>query len=372
MSAADSARHPRGLRRIRKHRVLAAAGAVAIAMALGACSSGGGSTSSSVSGNGTSSTGTSGGPVTTLDIGEVPFYANMALALGEKVGIFAHYGLNVVLQPASNVNVIIANLHSGHEQLGFVTTPLLLKADEAGQDVKCVAPLGVANNVNPAYPQNAVMVAKDSGITSLSQLAGKTVGLNQLAGSNELYLQAGVQQAGGNFPGVHLATVPFADMPAALKSGTIQAGFEVQPFITSGEQAGDQKLLADLDSLTSPWTTQCYAATTSYISANTDLMTRFAHAESQAILYAQAHPSDALDQIATVSGLSEQAAKASVPPKIVYTDDLQPASLIKYADFMKKYNSLSGPLLTQAQVAWVAPGEPATKLLFASGGKFTG
>jgi NitT/TauT family transport system substrate-binding protein len=356
---------------MRSRRVLAAAGAAALAVALGACSSGGGGGTASTSGGG-SATGAGSGSVTTLNIGEVPFYANMALALGEKVGIFAHYGLKVVLQPAANVNVIIANLHSGHQQLGFVTTPLLLKADQAGQSVKCVAPMGIANNVNPAYPQNAVMVAKDSPITSLSQLAGKTVGLNQLAGSNELYLQAGVQQAGGDFSSVKLATVPFADLPSALKSGTLQGAFEVQPFITSGEQAGDQKLLADLDSLTSPWTTQCYAATTSYLSSNTDVMTRFAHAESQAILYAQAHPADAIDQIASVSGLSEAAAKAATPPKIVFTNDLAAASILKYAAFMTKYNALKGPAVTQDQVAWAAPGEPATKLLFGAGGKYTG
>jgi NitT/TauT family transport system substrate-binding protein len=196
--------------------------------------------------------------------------------------------------------------------------------------------------------------------------------MNQLAGSNQLYLEAGVTNAGGNFSSIKLATVPFADMAAALKSGTIQAAFEVQPFVTSGEQAGDQRLLADLDSLTSPWTTQCYAATDSYLSANTALMTRFAHAESQAILYAAAHPSDALAEIATVSGLSAQAAKADVPPKIVYTNDLAPSTIIKYANFMAKYNSLSGPTLAQDQVAWIAPGEPTTKLLFAAGGKYTG
>lgn len=360
----DRAGRRPGTRKLRLAGALA--GAAALALVVGGCSSGGGG-----GGAGTAS-GTSGGSLTTLDIGEVPFYANMALALGEKVGIFAHYGLNVVLQPASNVNVIIANLHSGHQQLGFVTTPLLLKADEAGQDIKCVAPLGIANNVNPAYPQNAVMVAANSGITSLAQLAGKTVGLNQLAGSNELYLQAGVEQAGGDFSSVKLATVPFADMSSALKSGTIQAAFEVQPFITTGEQAGDQKLLADLDSLTSPWTQQCYAATSSYLSANTALMTAFAHAESQSILYAEAHPSDALAEIGPVSGLSAAAAKADVPPKIVYTNNLAPSSIIQYADFMTKYHSLSGPALSASQVAWVAPGEPATKLLFATGGKYTG
>jgi NitT/TauT family transport system substrate-binding protein len=366
MSAADSTGRYGRLSGIGNRRRLAAlGGAAALALALGACSSGG-STSSG------SATGTPSQTLTTLNIGEVPFYANIPLALGEKVGIFAHYGLQVNLQPASNVNVIIANLHSGHQQLGFVTTPLLLKADEAGQDVKCVTPLGPANNVNQAYPENAVMVAKGSNITSLAQLSGKTVGLNELEGSNELYLEAGVTAAGGNFASIKLATVPFADMAAALKSGAIQAGFEVPPFITSGEQAGDQQLLADLDSVTSPWTTDCYAATSSYISANTALLTRFAQAEDQSILYAAAHPSEALAEIGTVSGLSAQAAKADVPPDIVYTDNLAAATLITYADFMGKYHDLNGPALTQSEIAWVAPGTPATKLLFADGGKYTG
>lgn len=366
MSASDSTRR-RGRLSLRgnSRRLLAIGGAAALAVGLGACSSGGGSTS-------TSNAGTAGSTITTLTIGEVPFYANIPLALGEKIGIFAHYGLKVVLAPASNVNVIIANLHSGHQQLGFVTTPLLLKADEAGQNVKCVAPLGPANNVNPSYPENAVMVAKGSSIKSLAQLSGKTVGLNELEGSNELYLEAGVEAAGGNFASIKLATVPFADMSAALKSGTIQAAFEVPPFITSGEQAGDQTLLADLDNVTSPWTADCYAATSSYISGNSSVMTRFVEAEDQSILYAAAHPSEALGEIATVSGLSAAAAKADVPPDIVYTDNLAPATFIKYADLMKKYKDLSGPTLTQSDITWVAPGTPAAKLLFADGGKYTG
>lgn len=367
MSAGHSTRRPGGLSlRGNSRRLLAIGGAAVLALGLGACSSGGGGSTSTGNAGAASST------ITTLNLGEVPFYANIPLALGEKVGIFAHYGLKVVLQPASNVNVIIANLHSGHQQLGFVTTPLLLKADESGQNVKCVAPLGPANNVDPSYPENAVMVAKGSNITSLAQLSGKTVGLNELEGSNELYLEAGVEAAGGNFASIKLATVPFADMSAALKSGAIQAAFEVPPFITSGEQSGDQRLLADLDSVTSPWTADCYAATSSYISANTSLMTRFVEAEDQSILYAAAYPSQALAEIGTVSGLSPAAAKTDVPPDIVYTDNLAPATFIKYADLMLRYKDLTGPTLTQSDLTYVAPGTPATKLLFADGGKYTG
>jgi NitT/TauT family transport system substrate-binding protein len=296
----------------------------------------------------------------------------MALALGEKVGIFAHYGIKVNLKPASNINVIIANLHGNHQQLGYLSVPLLLKADEAGQNLKCVSRLGPSTIVNPAYPQDAVMVAKNSPVKNLGQLSGKTVALNQLAGSNELLLQAGVSQAGGSMSSIKLATVPFADMSAALKSGTVQAAFEVQPFIKAGQASGDQRLLSNLDPLTAGWTTDCYAATTSYINSHKTVINNFVTAESQSILYAKAHPQDALAEIGPVSGLSPAAAKASVPPKTVFTNNLGPATIIQYGNFMRKFKALSGPTLTQSQVAYVAPGEPATKLLFGPGGKFTG
>ena len=160
------ARKPTGWRPTLRRPMLAAIPAVAIVAAVAAA-------------GGTASAGTrahASPKLTSLSIEDVPFYANAPLALGQKVGIFKHYGLTVSLQTASNVNVILADLHSGLSQLGFATTPLVLNADEAGQDVRCVAPMGPANAVNPAFPQNAVMVAKDSNITSLSQLQGKTVG----------------------------------------------------------------------------------------------------------------------------------------------------------------------------------------------------
>lgn len=310
--------------------------------------------------------------LTSLTIEDVPFYANAPLALASKVGIFKHYGLKVTLQTASNVNVILADLHSGNTQLGFATTPLVLNADEAGQGVKCVAPMGPANVVNPAFPQNAVMVASNSNITSLSQLQGQTVGLNQLAGSNQLYLQVGVKKAGGDFSQVKLATVPFADQAAALASGSIQAAFEVPPFIQSGEAAGDQKLLVDLDSVTAPDTTECYVATNSYISSHKSVINNFVMAEDQAILYAKAHPAQMKAMIGPVSGLTAAQAKGSVPPKIVETDSLDPESLVKYEILMVGAGALNGDPLGSKQIAYVAPGTPMKKLLFGKGGNFEG
>jgi len=358
------------LRRAARRPILAAMPVLLAAVTISACGSASGTSSASGAGSGAASGGSHG--LTTLKISAVPFYSNMALALGQKVGIFAHYGLKVELETSSNVNVTLADLHSGESQLGFATTPLVLNADEKGQNVKCVAPMGPANVANPSFPQNAVIVAKNSTITSLKQLEGKTVALNQLAGSNQLYLDIGVTKAGGNPANLKLATVPFADMASALKHGTVQAAFAVPPFIKAGEKAGETRVLADLDSVTSPNTQDCYVATSDYISGHQSVINRFVQAQDQSILYAKAHPSEALAQVGAVSGLSAAAAAATVPPKLVLTDDLAPGSMISYQNLMIQAKALNGSPLTADKVAYVAPSTPMTKLLFDEGGKFTG
>jgi NitT/TauT family transport system substrate-binding protein len=366
--------HPR--RRIGARTLPVLAMAATAAIAVSACgssssssssASGGGSAAASSSGGGSSS-----GKTTTVTVSAVPFYANAALGLGQKVGIFAHYGLKVNLETSANVNVTLADIHSGHVQFGFASTPLVASADVKGQGVKCVAPLGPANTADAKFPENAVMVAKGSSITSIKDLKGKTVGLNQLAGSNQLYLDIALANAGLSSSDVQLATVPFADQGAAIKSGKISAGFLVPPFIHQTEAAGQTQLLADLDSVTSPDTQDCYVASSSYVSSNQSTVDNFVKAVNQSILYAKKYPSQYIAEVGPVSGLSEAAAKSSVPPGLVLTDDLAPASIVKYEDLMVKAKALDGKPLSASQIAYVTPGTPMTKLLFANGGKYTG
>ncbi len=143
------------------------------------------------------------GTITTINLAVVPFYAYAATELGQVKGIFRHYGIKVVLQPASNINIILAELHSGQAQLGYTSTALLLNGDEKGQGVRCVAPVENEAVAIPSYPANAIMVAANSPIKSLADLNGKTVALNQPGGSNELFLKAAVEKAGGNWSSIN-------------------------------------------------------------------------------------------------------------------------------------------------------------------------
>ncbi|MGA9473636.1 MAG: ABC transporter substrate-binding protein [Terriglobales bacterium] len=302
--------------------------------------------------------------LTTLNLAFSPQFQNMPVALGQKIGIFAHYGVYVNLEVATNVTTILADLQSGQAQLGFVSDAFLLKSNQAGQYVKCVAPMGLANIAVKSFPTNAIMVAANSPITNVKQLNGQTFALNQIGGSESLYTEAAVDAGGGNFSSIKFVSIPFADMAAALKAGTVTAAFGAAPYIEAGEKAGEIKVLEDLDSQTVPWTTQCYGADASYLAGHKTLLDRFAEGMDQSILYAHAHPKQAAAELSFVSGLPTSQAKLSVPPEIDYEDNLAPRTLLNFQAFEQKYGFFHGSPLPLSELAWVAPGTPMKKLLF--------
>lgn len=310
--------------------------------------------------------------LTTLTIGEQPYNGLAATELGQKVGIFAHYGLRIKLAPASSIAVITAEVHSGQVPIGYTVLAILANAAEKGLGVRCIAPVESKPEPISGYPENAIIVAKNSPITSMKQLDGKTLGLVALKGPDYLTAKQFVTQAGGNWSSVKPATVPFADMPAAVSSGEVTAAEEVSPYIEKGVASGKVKVLQDLSANNEGLIRECYMASNSYIASHKSLIDRFVKAQDQSILFAAAHPAKANAEIPTVAGIPASALKGTLPPKVDYSDTLQLASISKYEQWMKKWGGLLGPILPASKLAYVPAGTPMKTLLFNSKGKYIG
>jgi ABC-type nitrate/sulfonate/bicarbonate transport system substrate-binding protein len=349
---------------------------IVVGIAVSACSSSGGAPSGSAPSGSASSGGATGGGgssnLTTLTISEQPYNGLAATALGQKVGIFAHYGLKIELKPASTIAVITAQVQSGQVPLGYTVTAILANAVEKGLGVRCVAPVQGTSGPIPGYPQNAIIVAKDSPITSLKQLNGKKFGLVALVGPNFLAAKQYVTEAGGNWDSVKPAAVPFADMAAAVSSGEVAAGLVVAPFIQKGVASGKVRILKDISANNVGQTVECYMASNSYIDKHKDVIDRFVKAQDQAILYAKAHPEAAAALVPEVAGVPAAALKGKLPPRVNYSTEIKLSSFLAYEKWMKKWGGLNGPLLPAEKLAYIAPGTPMTKLLFDDKGKYIG
>ena len=90
----------------------------------------------------------------------------------------------------------------------------------------------------------AVLALPGSGITFPAGLAGKTIAVNVSPNIQTLTITRQLQANGVPTAGVRYVVIPFADMAAALKAHRVDAISEVEPFLSSTEDAlGAQPVL---------------------------------------------------------------------------------------------------------------------------------
>ena len=180
---------------------------------------------------------------------------------------------------------------SGTEQFGFITTPVLINLNSKGVSVKCVSSVDGNEPSLPADDSTVLVAAKGSGITSVKDLAGKNVAEVQLTSLNSLAVEILAKQAGISPASIHQIAIPFAQMPAALAQGRVQAAVIVAPFAATATSEGATVLTHPNVDLFPNGTVTCLDAMGSYISANPTIASEFRAAMDQSIAYTKTHES---------------------------------------------------------------------------------
>jgi NitT/TauT family transport system substrate-binding protein len=212
------------------------------------------------------------------------------LWIAQKNGYFKQQGLNVKVVFAQGASTEFTDLagHAAQFVEGNYVTMLQAMAkskDAAGLRI-------VADNVRPGANTNDLMVSSSSKITSVAQLKGKPVAFPS-AGLASADISLSQQLEGNGIAPNAYTIVPmaFANMAAALKSGTIAAAFAVQPYITQMEaKDGDHELL-DLmagDNETLPL--EGWMTNTAYLQSNAQTVAAFQRAIVKAQTTAASDP----------------------------------------------------------------------------------
>ena len=264
-------------------------------VSIAACSSGSSSSSgapasSSAAAGGASSAGTP-GSVTNVTLGYVPYSDDASLFYAQDSGIFRKHGLNVTFVAQASPVAVEASMASGTEQFGFITTPVLVNLATKGVGVKCVSTVDGNEPTNPADDTTVLVAAKGSGITSVKDLAGKSVAEVQLTSLNSLSVEVLAKQAGINPSSVHQIAIPFPQMPAALAQGRVQAAVIVAPFTQTALSEGATVLTHPNQVLFPNGTLTCLDAMSSYISANPTVISEFRAAMDESVTYSATHQS---------------------------------------------------------------------------------
>lgn len=238
-----------------------------------------------------------GAELTSLNVAVVPAVDSAGFFIALYDGLFAAQGLHVRFVPAVSSETVINDQSlslptaapidiSCGNYVSYIQAqqawdsgerPSMQKADIVAADLDIFAEGSVMQ-----VGAQGLYVMPASKVQSLSDLEGKTVGVN--APGNILYLLVASALADHGQPvsSVRFAYVPLPAMAATLKSGEVAAAVLPEPFASEAEIGLGVRLLADLDQgATAAFPIQGCAVTRQWAAANPDTLTAFRAAFEQ-------------------------------------------------------------------------------------------
>jgi len=179
-----------------------------------------------------------------LNVAVVPALDSAGFFVALYEGLFAKEGLHVNFTPAISSDTVISAQVKGQYDITGGNYVSYIQAEAAGK-----AKLDIFAEASIMEPgDQGIYVMPDSPIKSLADLRGRTIAIN--APRNILYLLvASVLAEHGISPdSVKFVTdISFPAMPAALKTGKVDAAVLPEPFASIAEQSDGAVPLVDLD-----------------------------------------------------------------------------------------------------------------------------
>jgi NitT/TauT family transport system substrate-binding protein len=153
-------------------------------------------------------------------------------------------GLHVTIEKIPSSAAIIADQLQGQVDISAGSYVAYISAQAAGARFRILA------EASTLQPDTRVLVTTaDSRVTTIAQLAGKTIGVNGTNSIGTLLISALLAQHGISPGKVTFVTDAkgFPAMPAQLRNGTWAAAFLAEPYVTVAGEAYGERELADLD-----------------------------------------------------------------------------------------------------------------------------
>jgi NitT/TauT family transport system substrate-binding protein len=130
----------------------------------------------------------------------------------------------------------------------------------------------------------------DSDIQAPADLEGKTIAINMLNNIGQLTVTAALDSEGVDTSTINFVEVPLPDMVGQLEAGQIDAAGLVEPFVTTGRNAGQRMLIHDRVATEPEMTIATYFTSTSYLEENPDIVEAFVRAMNRSLEYATENP----------------------------------------------------------------------------------
>ena len=247
-------------------------------LALGACST---------SGTGTNSPDSE--TLTKVTVGVIPIVDAAPIWLGQEKGFFADAGLDLHIETGTGGAALIPGVVAGTFDFAFGNYVSSMVAREKGLDLKYVMN---AISISDAPQSHAVIVADDSDIQTPADLAGKTVGVNNLGNIDEITIRSIVAADGGDESTINFVEVAFPDAEAAVTNEQVDAARLNDPLLAAAVSHGVRIIMDNFAEFHPDLDISGYFAAGDTITDKPDLVEAFVGAMNRSFEYAQAHPDE--------------------------------------------------------------------------------
>ncbi|HEY7071153.1 MAG TPA: ABC transporter substrate-binding protein [Acidimicrobiales bacterium] len=276
-------------------------------------------------------TGTTSQEMTSIKVGVVPVVDVAPLYLGIDKGFFEDEGLEVEPVVAQGGAAIIPAVIAGDQEIGFSNVVSLMLGQTQDLPVKIISQ-GIQATDDPENDTAAIAVKGSSDIQEPADLEGKTIAINTLNNISQLTVTAALDKEGVDTSTLHFVEVPLPDMVGQLEAGQIDAAGLVEPFVTTGKNAGERMIIYDRVATEPKMTVATYFTSDSYLQSNPDVVDSFVKAINKSLEYATDHPDEARQAIANYTQIPPDVLADVVLP--LWQKDLNVDSIKNTAQLM--------------------------------------
>jgi NitT/TauT family transport system substrate-binding protein len=153
--------------------------------------------------------------------------AYSASYVAKDEGYFDKHGLDFDFSLTTNTTMTPAALMSETVQIGGITPPMILQANEQGLDLVVIA--GGTATPDPAGT-SGLLARTGSGIKIAHDLEGRKIGVPGLGGTFDILAKKWVESKGTDFHKVTWVEVPFTRMGDTMKAGLVDVVAATLPF----------------------------------------------------------------------------------------------------------------------------------------------
>ncbi|MBI3092181.1 MAG: ABC transporter substrate-binding protein [Candidatus Tectomicrobia bacterium] len=260
----------------------------------------------------------------------LPIADHLPYFVAKDRGFFKQEGLEVTAQVMSGGAVQIPAMEGGSLDVGHSNVVSVILAHDKGFDVQFFAP-GHPLELEPGHVGAAWLArADDTKVSSIKDLAGKRVAINNMGNIMELGLRALLAKAGVPLNALQIVEIPFPQMNPALLENRVDVIGQVEPFVTLLGMDKKGKALARgiMGGTIGPsWQISGWFSKKSWIDKNTATAAAFIRAMTGALKYIQSHPEEVPALIAANTRMKEDLVRRTVlsfHPTALRLTDLQP------------------------------------------------